>query len=218
MPIRGSPNGASHTRPQPGRDRSEQVVAINRNRWSQSIGTGGRDQSECAIQRMSSCPLPYVGFRTDYSGTIHGSLPPRGEHPRVTKTGPPQATQPSAARPTVRLTPCDPYDFWQFRTSTRVRARHGVLRLRQKLFCGARTRRGTACKCKALRTKRWRCRLHGGLSTGGRRQSRVVHGSRRLSGARRHRRLPNEVLRMVHVARRLRQNVQVHTSCNRIRR
>ena len=48
MPIRGSPNGASHTRPQPGRDRSEQVVAINRNRWSQSIGTGGRDQSECA--------------------------------------------------------------------------------------------------------------------------------------------------------------------------
>jgi len=48
MPIRGSPNGATHTRPQPGRDRSEQVVAINRNRWSQSIGTGGRDQSECA--------------------------------------------------------------------------------------------------------------------------------------------------------------------------
>ena len=38
MPLRGSPNGAGHTRPQPGRDRSEQVVAINRNRWSQSAG------------------------------------------------------------------------------------------------------------------------------------------------------------------------------------
>ena len=31
MPLRGSPNGAGHTRPQPGRDRSEQVVAISRN-------------------------------------------------------------------------------------------------------------------------------------------------------------------------------------------
>ena len=38
MPLRGSPNGASYTRPQPGRHRSEQVVAINRNRWSQSAG------------------------------------------------------------------------------------------------------------------------------------------------------------------------------------
>ena len=53
MPIRGSPNGATHTRPQPGRDRSEQVVAINRNRWSQSIGTGGRDQPECALIRAA---------------------------------------------------------------------------------------------------------------------------------------------------------------------
>jgi hypothetical protein len=31
--------------PQPGRDRSEQVVAINRNRWSQSVGISGRNQS-----------------------------------------------------------------------------------------------------------------------------------------------------------------------------
>jgi hypothetical protein len=40
--------------------------------------------------------------------------------------------------------------------------------LRQKRHCGARTRRGTPCQCKALKTKRgaWRCRLHGGLSTG----------------------------------------------------
>ena len=44
MPLRRSPNGAGHTRPQPGRDRPEQVVAINRNAWSQSIGTGGRNQ------------------------------------------------------------------------------------------------------------------------------------------------------------------------------
>ena len=44
MPIRRSPNGARHTRPQPGRDRPEWVVAINRNAWSQSIGIGGRNQ------------------------------------------------------------------------------------------------------------------------------------------------------------------------------
>jgi hypothetical protein len=43
MPIRGSPNGARHARPQAGRDRPEWVVAINRNAWSQSIGIGGRD-------------------------------------------------------------------------------------------------------------------------------------------------------------------------------
>ena len=30
--------------------------------------------------------------------------------------------------------------------------------------CGARTRRGTACKCAAM--KNGRCRMHGGLSTG----------------------------------------------------
>ena len=43
MPIRGSPNGANHLRPQAGRDRLEQVVAINWNAWSQSIGTAGRN-------------------------------------------------------------------------------------------------------------------------------------------------------------------------------
>jgi hypothetical protein len=45
MPIRGSPNGARHPRPQAGRDCPEWVVAINRNGWSQSIGTAGRDHS-----------------------------------------------------------------------------------------------------------------------------------------------------------------------------
>ena len=38
MPSRGSPNGARHVRPQPGRDRPEWVVAINRNARSQSPG------------------------------------------------------------------------------------------------------------------------------------------------------------------------------------
>ena len=38
MPIRRSPNGVRHVRPQPGRDRPEWVVAINRNARSQSPG------------------------------------------------------------------------------------------------------------------------------------------------------------------------------------
>ena len=43
MQIRGLPNGVRHTRPQAGRDRPEWVVAINRNAWSRSIVTAGRD-------------------------------------------------------------------------------------------------------------------------------------------------------------------------------
>src|SRR5665647_3411590 len=45
MPCRfeDHPNGARHVRPQPGRNRPERVVAINRNAWSQSVGTGGRN-------------------------------------------------------------------------------------------------------------------------------------------------------------------------------
>jgi hypothetical protein len=40
--------------------------------------------------------------------------------------------------------------------------------MRQKRHCGATTRRGTPCQCKAIETKRgaWRCKLHGGKSTG----------------------------------------------------
>jgi len=52
MPIRRSPNRARHTLPQvpdAGRDRPEWVVAINRNRWSSSIGIGGRDQPVRAL-------------------------------------------------------------------------------------------------------------------------------------------------------------------------
>ena len=53
MPIRGSPNGANHLRPQAGRDRLEQVVAINWNAWSQSIGTAGRNHPVRAPDRNS---------------------------------------------------------------------------------------------------------------------------------------------------------------------
>ena len=52
MPIRGSPNGASHPRPQAGRDRPEWVVAINRNAWSQSIGTAGREGTSKSVLGM----------------------------------------------------------------------------------------------------------------------------------------------------------------------
>ena len=51
----------------------------------------------------------------------------------------------------------------------RARVSWSIIRtVRQKRFCGARTRRGTPCQCKAIETKRGalRCRLHGGLSTG----------------------------------------------------
>jgi hypothetical protein len=50
-----------------------------------------------------------------------------------------------------------------------ARASWGIIAgMRQKRFCGARTRRGSPCQCKAIQTKRgaWRCKLHGGLSTG----------------------------------------------------
>ena len=60
MPIRGSPDGARHPRPQsrsPGmsrRDPSEPVVAINWNEWSRSIGTAGRDQPVRAVESSAS--------------------------------------------------------------------------------------------------------------------------------------------------------------------
>ena len=57
MPIRGSPNGANHLRPQAGRDRLEQVVAINRNAWSQSIGTAGRNHPVRAVLQTGPTAL-----------------------------------------------------------------------------------------------------------------------------------------------------------------
>jgi hypothetical protein len=53
--------------------------------------------------------------------------------------------------------------------------------MRLKMRCGARTRRGTLCKCAALLTKRGklRCRLHGGLSSG----PKTPEGRARISAA-----------------------------------
>jgi len=63
MPIRRSPNGARHVRPQPGRNRPERVVAINRNAWSQSVGTGGRNHPVRALQAGKQNALGFVeGF------------------------------------------------------------------------------------------------------------------------------------------------------------
>ena len=61
MPIRGSPNGANHLRPQAGRDRLEQVVAINRNAWSQPIAISGRNQPVRADARMDGPDQPACG-------------------------------------------------------------------------------------------------------------------------------------------------------------
>jgi hypothetical protein len=57
--------------------------------------------------------------------------------------------------------------------------------MRQKTFCSARTRKGTPCQCKAIRTKRgaMRCKLHGGLSTG----PTTPEGRQRISEAMRRR-------------------------------
>ena len=48
----------------------------------------------------------------------------------------------------------------------------------QRIRCGARTRRGTACQKPPLRGKK-RCRLHGGLSTG----PRTAEGRARIAAA-----------------------------------
>jgi hypothetical protein len=69
-----------------------------------------------------------------------------------------------------------------------ARARHGVLsaspsanRKPAKLRCEARTRAGTACRCKAL--KNGRCKFHGGMSTG----PRTLAGRQRIADAQRQR-------------------------------
>ena len=71
MPIRRSPNGAAHTPQQTGRNRPEWVVAINRNAWSQSIGTGGRNHPECAAMRLTLALVDKIrsrGLLTKRSG------------------------------------------------------------------------------------------------------------------------------------------------------
>jgi hypothetical protein len=64
MPIRGSPNGARHSRPQGGRDRPEWEVAINRNGRSQSFVTACRDHPVRALQsrgKVAELPLTAAG-------------------------------------------------------------------------------------------------------------------------------------------------------------
>ena len=74
MPIRRSPNGAGHTRPQPGRDRPEWVVAINRNARSQSIGIGGRNQPVRAPMQNSLVELWGLVQYVEPTGTLGTSV------------------------------------------------------------------------------------------------------------------------------------------------
>jgi Methyltransferase domain len=77
MPIRGSPNGARHPRPQAGRERPEWVVAINRNAWSQSIGIAGRNHpvrahmtgknTKIGFSRLHGYPQIYFTFLSNCS-------------------------------------------------------------------------------------------------------------------------------------------------------
>jgi len=78
MPIRRSPNGARHTPPQAGRDRPEQVVAINRNAWPQSIGISGRNHPVRAPPPLSPICVNFSG--TDPTG--------QGNESRLTKLAP----------------------------------------------------------------------------------------------------------------------------------
>ena len=55
--------------------------------------------------------------------------------------------------------------------------------MRPKILCQATTKRGTPCQCKAIETKRgaWRCKLHGGLSSG----PKTPEGRARIAAAQR---------------------------------
>jgi len=68
--------------------------------------------------------------------------------------------------------------------------------------CGARTRRGTACECPAIRGRR-RCRLHGGLSTG----PRTAEGLARIRQANtRHGRYSREQVELARLMREFQMN------------
>ncbi len=55
MPIRRSPNGAHHPRPQPGRDRPEQVVAITR--WAHKPHNITNQTSQ-SLPQMTALAVP----------------------------------------------------------------------------------------------------------------------------------------------------------------
>lgn len=69
---------------------------------------------------------------------------------------------------------------------TPTRARNGVLHSTYNVCahgkCGAKTRRGTPCRARAIRGKR-RCKFHGGLSTG----PKTLEGRDRIAAAQRQR-------------------------------
>ena len=81
MPIRRSPNGARHVRPQPGRNRPERVVAVNRKAWSQSVGTGGRNHPVRAIKNLAR------RLEHDYPGVSGSILEGMDEILTVTRLG-----------------------------------------------------------------------------------------------------------------------------------
>lgn len=72
--------------------------------------------------------------------------------------------------------------------TSNARARHGVLikipqnSSKRRVVCGAKTRKGTTCKCKSIPGKR-RCKFHGGLSTG----PKTEEGKARIAEAQRRR-------------------------------
>lgn len=47
----------------------------------------------------------------------------------------------------------------------RIKARSEAWKAKQRVICGAKTRKGTPCRCKSEPGKR-RCKFHGGMSTG----------------------------------------------------
>ncbi len=64
----------------------------------------------------------------------------------------------------------------------RIKARAEALAAKRRVMCGAKTRKGTPCRCKSEPGKR-RCKFHGGMSTG----ARTPEGIERIREAQRKR-------------------------------
>ena len=97
MPIRRSPSGARHPRPQAGRDRPEWVVAINRNGWSPSIVTAGRDHPVRAIGGACIASMAHRGLKVTVPERLIGLI----ECPRVRRLACRRAARLSHGRPTI---------------------------------------------------------------------------------------------------------------------
>ena len=98
MPIRGLPNGPpshpstgwSRSPGMGGRDQSERLVAINRNRWSRLIGIGGRDRPVRAAPGLASREINLVAARnrqTYWTSTSPSSPASRGPVQRANPAG-----------------------------------------------------------------------------------------------------------------------------------